>query len=421
MKRYSYWNWTISEETGLVSRILNAPIGDDSEVDKRLYDPTPFAPFEWSEQVVGLFYEDSSALEELGDWTQCDVFCVRLQPIISLRFKALLETVLGRHEVEFLPIQLIGETTRQLLGTYYVLHCLRAYDCMDHELIKRSPRVLLYRERIPPDARLFIAPDPVHNRLIVREDLADYILEAGIRGVEFDEVETDDELSEGEVVPLGLLFYATPEEQQRWLQQALAEGAYGMLMWQRWHTSGERIATRIAYLNTPRDVAKVPWELDAAEAQSTLKMSVYLSRPEWQDRFRLTAPEGELASGGLGEWLELGAMDATGQGWYGRLDVGWCSGRVLTQSGWWLPLGWQDVPVSEFAELYEWWERLGDRVLELALEAVSVRHRREEKELDAYVKVLAGAARWWLGGGALCASWGAKPVRLVGRGLRRLR
>jgi hypothetical protein len=53
-------------------------------------------------------------------------------------------------------------------------------------------------------------------------------------------------------------------------------------------------------------------------------------------------------------------MDATSQGWYGRLDVGWVSGGVLVRAGWWLPLGWQGVPVSEFGELYGWWEGLGD-------------------------------------------------------------
>ena len=115
-KRYTYWTWTISEETGLVSRIPHSPIGDDSAITKRLGDPTPFAPNEWSEQVVGLFREDS--LEDLDDWTQCDVFSIDLYPVISPRFKALLETTLGRHEVEFLPIQLVGKATQQPLGTY---------------------------------------------------------------------------------------------------------------------------------------------------------------------------------------------------------------------------------------------------------------------------------------------------------------
>jgi hypothetical protein len=111
-------------------------------------------------------------------------------------------------------------------------------------------------------------------------------------------------------------------------------------------------------------------------------------------------------------------MDATSQGWYGRLDVGWVSGGVLVRAGWWLPLGWQGVPVSEFGELYGWWEGLGDWVIGQALEDVSVRHRGEEKELDGYVKVLLGAARWYVGDSELrsvgvvgrCAWWGAGCV-----------
>ena len=114
-------------------------------------------------------------------------------------------------------------------------------------------------------------------------------------------------------------------------------------------------------------------------------------------------------------------MDATSQGWYGRLDVGWVSGGVLVRAEWWLPLGWQGVPVSEFGELYGWWEGLGDWVVGRALEDVSVRHRGEEKELDGYVKVLLGAARWYVGGGELRSHWGGGKVRLVGRGLRRVR
>jgi hypothetical protein len=135
----------------------------------------------------------------------------------------------------------------------------------------------------------------------------------------------------------------------------------------------------------------------------------------------LVTPEGELPSGGMGEWLELGALDATSQGWYGRLDVGWVSGGVLVRAGWWLPLGWQGVSVSEFGALYGWWEGLGDWVIGQALGDVSVRHRGEEKELDGYVKVLLGAARWYVGGGELRSCWGGGKVRLVGRGLRKVR
>jgi len=63
-------------------------------------------------------------------------------------------------------------------------------------------------------------------------------------------------------VPLELLFFASPGEQQQWLQQALAEGAYGMRVWQRWHIDSECIATRVAHLRTPEGTQKVLWALD---------------------------------------------------------------------------------------------------------------------------------------------------------------
>jgi len=411
-----YYTCTLSEDTGAIDKVEGTPFADEFRIEKRLYDPRPFALNEWTDNAVGL-YDDQ--IEDIPPNT--DTYTLFLYPVISPRFKALLETTLGRHEVEFLPVQLVGKTTQQPLGTYYLLHCLQAYDCIDHQRLNYSFQVRLFRDRIPHNARLFIAPDPVHAHLVFREDLVDYIRTAGITGIDFYPLETDAEAAEKETVPLGLLFFASPDEQQQWLQQALTEGAYGTLVWQRWHTGGDRIATQIAHLRTPNDTHKVPWELNSADAEATLKMSVYLSRFEWQERLEIAVPEGELRSGGFGEWLELGAMDATSQGWYGRLDVGWCSGGVLVRAGWWLPLGWQGVSVSEFEGLYRWWEGLGDWVIGRALGAVSVRHRGGERGLDGYVKVLLGAARWYVGGGELRSGWGGGRVRLVGRGLRRVR
>jgi hypothetical protein len=411
-----YYTYTITDDTGIVKSVEGVPFEDRFKLERRLFDPRPFALDEWTDNAVAL-YDDED--EDIPPNT--DTYTLLLYPVISPRFKALLETTLSPTEVEFLPVHLVGKTTQQPRGTYYLPHCLQAHDCIDHQRLKYSFQVRLFHDRIPPNARLFIAPDPVHNRLVFRDELVNYIRNAGIIGIDFYQLETDAETAEKETVPLGLLFFASPDEQQQWLQQALAEGAYGMLVWQRWHTGGDRIATQIAHLRTPDDTRKVPWELSPADAEATLKLSVYLSRPEWQERFRLVAPEGELSSGGMGEWLELGALDATSQGWYGRLDVGWVSGGVLVRAEWWLPLGWEGVPVSEFGELYGWWEGLGDWVVGRALGDVSVRHRGEEKELDGYVKVLLGAARWYVGGGELRSRWGGGKVRLVGRGLRRLR
>ncbi|MCL6534417.1 MAG: hypothetical protein K6U12_14220 [Armatimonadetes bacterium] len=416
MKQFTYWTDTLADDTGHIETVQNVPFANDFRLEERLWNPEPFAPSEWSQDAVALFDE---RLDEEVDWSQCDTFTLFLYPVISPRFKALLESALRPDEIEFLPLQLVGKETGGSLGTYYIPHCLKAYDCMDHDLIRRSPRVLLYRDRFPPDARLFIAPDETHNHLVFREDLADLILEAGITGIEFYQLETDEEAEETPQVPLGQLFFATPEEQQAWLAQALAEGAHGLYVWQLWEAGSPRIRTEVARLRAPADVAKIRWDLSEGEAEATLQMRVYLSRVEWSDRCRFVEQEGEVASGGLGEWLQLGAADATSQGWYGHLEVGYRAGLVLVRGGWWLPLGWQGVAVEAFAELYRWWEGLGSRWARLG--DVEVRHRGEEKELDEVVWVSEGAARWYVGGGELRSSWRGGKVRLVGRGLSRIR
>lgn len=419
MKRFTYWTNTLADDTGSIRTLQNIPFANEFRLEDRLWDPRPFAPSEWSEGATALFKEDLE--DEDYDWKLCDTFYIFSHFVISPRFKALLEIALRPDEIEFLPVQLVGKQTGIALGTYYIPHCLKAYDCMDHKLIKRSPRVLLYRHRFPPDARLFIAPDETHNHLVFREDLVDLILEAGITGIDFYQLETDDKGAEGsaEQVPLGQLFYATPAEQRAWLAQALAEGAHGLYVWQLWEEGSPRIRTQVARLRAPEDVEKVRWELSEAEAEATLQMQVYLSRVEWSDRCRFEEGEGELGSGGLGEWLHLGALDATSQGWYGRLEVGFQAGRVLVQGGWWLPLGWQGVAMESFEALYRWWEGLGSRWERMA--GVEVRHRGEDKELDGLVWVSEGAARWYVEGGELRSSWRGGRVRLVGRGLSRLR
>jgi hypothetical protein len=312
---------------GTVKSVEGVPFEDEFKLKRRLFDPRPFALDEWTDNAVAL-YDD----EEEDIPPNTDTYTLLLYPVISPRFKALLETTLSPTEVEFLPVHLVGKTTQQPRGAYYLPHCLQAHDCIDHQRLKYSFQVRLFHDRIPPNARLFIAPDPVHNRLVFRDELVNYIRNAGIIGIDFYQLETDAEAAEKETVPLGLLFFASPDEQHQWLQQALAEGAYATLVWQRWHTGGDRIATQIAHLRTPDDTRKVPWVLSAADAEATLTLSVYLSRPEWQDRLELTVPEGELESGGFGEWLELGRWTRPVRGGM----VGWMwagvSGDVLVRA-----------------------------------------------------------------------------------------
>ncbi len=414
-----YWSNTIAEDTGEIKYFNGVPFEDKFPLKKRLHDSRPFASHEWSSQAVAVF--DEEWLDDV-DWKTCDTFTFLLYPVISPRFKALLEHLLGADAIEFLPVRMCGLQTGLDLGVYYIPHLLQSYDCLDHERIRHHPTPLLHRSRIPSEARAFIAPDPVHTRLIFRDDVVDAIRRAHITGIDFYEVELDDAPFARNDVPLGMLLYTTVEEQQAWLRQALAQGAYGFVIWQRWDEEDSRLCTRVGQIRTEADVDKVPWQLSEAEAEATVKLAVYLSRAEWRERVRFAEVEGELESGGLGEWLNLHSADTVGTGWYGRWEVGYQVGTVLTEASWFLPLGWQYELLEAFEPLYRWWEQLGDWYEAQRVADVSVRSgRREDRELDEAVWVTEGAVRWYVGGGQLCREWGAKPLRLVGRGLRRYR
>lgn len=210
-----YWTDTITEDTGTIERFENIPFADKFELEKRLLDPHPFAPNEWHPNARA-YFDDTEPLPI--PWHQCDNFTFFLYPVVSPRLKTLLHALAGDEAIEFLPVQLQGIHSGVELGTYYIPHLLLHYDCLDHELIAKAPDVRLFRERFPAEAKVFLAPDPVHRRMIFRDDVVEALRRAGVRGLGFYEVEVVREGAVGEPsgVPLIQLFFATPDEQRQW-------------------------------------------------------------------------------------------------------------------------------------------------------------------------------------------------------------
>lgn len=196
----------------------------------------------------------------------------------------------------------------------------------------------------------------------------------------------------------------------------MEQGAIGLLQWFRVYPNDSR--TTLRWLERPEDLALVPLQLSPADAEATVQLSVYWMLPEWRDKMGLRVKAGEHA-GGLMAFVDLGALDAGGVGWYGRWDVGYAVGQVLVESCWALSLGWQYEPLEAFAELHRWWERAGDWYEAKWAKGVQVRGGRKEREVDEATFVSEGVVRWALGGGVLCRAYGGRALRLVGRGLRR--
>ncbi|GIV09926.1 MAG: hypothetical protein KatS3mg019_2017 [Fimbriimonadales bacterium] len=319
-----YWTRTLADDTGEIEKFEGIPFEDKSALKKRLYNPRPFAPKEWSSEATAVF--DEEWIEDVEDWSFCDTFTFYLYLVISPRFKALLEALVGSDEIEFLPVQMRGLQSGQELGVYYIPHFLKSYDCLDHKYIRRTTVARLFRARFPAEARLFIAPDPTHTRLVFRDDVVQAVrTRAKITGIDFYELELDTDAPRAQV-PLGMIFYATVSEQREWLEAVLGQGAYGFVFWQLWLPDEEQVRTRVYQVRGVSDVVKVPWELSEAEAEATLKLAVYLSCPQWRDRVRFAEVEGELASGGLGEFLELGSLDTVGQALVWSFGVGGAGG-----------------------------------------------------------------------------------------------
>lgn len=425
-----YFCPTLADDTGMAQHnFQNVPYANSAFFEDRLYDPRPFEDHEWSTEAMTLSDIDEYEIPP-------DTFMYELDIIISERFKQVLEQVLTPEEVEFLPIHLVGEKKPSVSDLYYIPHPLKAYEChyLD-KLIEQRDDLEMYfiqqwhrrlrLEVIPPEARFFIPKEaavdsPVTN-FIFREDLVDHILNSGITGIAFLEFMYGPYQPPKSEVPLATEFWASVEEQQAWLGEVLDAGNVGFGVWQ--FVEERRAGTRLFFLHTGSDLEKVPWRLTRHEAKATLRLSVYLLRPEWRNQVPWPAEEGEFA-GVLPSLLSLDQLNLMGQGWYGRFDIGVEAEGVLLPCGWYLPYGWRYVELSEFAELYRWWEHLAGRWAQRSATRSDVHlklRRSGSDEVDEKMGLTLGAARWWVAGGELRVRLWGRPVSLKGRGLRLLR
>ncbi|MFL5354794.1 imm11 family protein [Archangium sp.] len=115
--------------------------------------------------------------------------------IVSEKLKQLLEATAGAR-FEFLPVRLRNHKKKILPDAYYVANLLDLVTCVDRsrsdftvdELdkkeIRRFRRLVLDTSKIGPDSKIFrLGERP--RLLIVREDLARAITEAGCTGMRF--------------------------------------------------------------------------------------------------------------------------------------------------------------------------------------------------------------------------------------------
>lgn len=410
-----YYSVTLCDETGMVKLddFENVPeaLTDTSAIQLRLYDPRPLAPEEWSAHAVAYF---DDALDEEMDWRECDVFTLGLYPVISLRFRRVLEGLLTPEEIEFLPVRLIGKQTGLDLGVYYLPHALARYDCV------RSFWQYILPNCVPAEARIFIGWDSEEDMhfLLWREDIVEVVLSCGLVGIAFTEHSYYPDGSQpSSSLPMGLVFFALPEEQLEWLRWMVSGGSFGFVYSQYVDKASGRLDSRVAPVRTMEELDRVRWEFSESEYERLIQYKIYLSRWEWADRVDFPSVPMVLQGGGLSEFLRSSGCDAFGQGWYGLLEVGYRVGRSLRSAGWFLPYGWRDEPLEEFEPLYRWWESGWDWWDERFVSEVRVRHKRSSwSYLDNYMSVTVGACRWYKGGGVLLSM--DDPVRLEGKGLR---
>ncbi|QSQ20742.1 hypothetical protein JY651_36755 [Pyxidicoccus parkwayensis] len=113
----------------------------------------------------------------------------------SERLKVFLEEHSGAR-IEFLPIQLQNQKDRLVPEPYYLLNLLEVVECvdlekskfrrsaMDPEFIAWFNHLVLDEARIPPQAKLFRLKEKP-NLILVREDLAQTIIDADYNGMMF--------------------------------------------------------------------------------------------------------------------------------------------------------------------------------------------------------------------------------------------
>lgn len=182
----NFYRWTPQPEdegNACIAKILVPGLFVDSSLNVRtVYDPAPFAEWEWHPEAAAYWNEEYGPLTDLP-------FSDEHFALHSPRLKALMERLGLSAEIQYLPMQVRSLQSGALVGEYYFAHFLRRVRCFDWEQGDWGESPLVFRYEAMAPWRLFRIWEWPHC-LAVREDVKRAIEEAGITGCCFDPIET---------------------------------------------------------------------------------------------------------------------------------------------------------------------------------------------------------------------------------------
>ncbi len=118
--------------------------------------------------------------------------------VVSAPLRALLEPELGKSRVEFLPVRIRDHAGRAVEGAHFVLNPLDVLDAIDVEASNvdyndLDPTQLCMCEQLVlkplPDEVTMFRPHNWTRIILVREEIADKLKEAGLSGLAFTSAE----------------------------------------------------------------------------------------------------------------------------------------------------------------------------------------------------------------------------------------
>ena len=192
-----FYEWTsTSENNSIVWHLHIHNWRNDFELSWRLAEARPFGEGEWIQEAPAEWDEEGP----LTDMPFNPNF-----HLVSPRLKALLEGLGLGAEIQFLPVQVVGEKSGREVGVYYVVNFLRRIPCLDRERsiydvygpdwvrpeqwgqIAGVWKAVLRREAVG-EARVFRVEefDPI---VVIREEVKVAMEGAGITGCWFQELE----------------------------------------------------------------------------------------------------------------------------------------------------------------------------------------------------------------------------------------
>lgn len=107
---------------------------------------------------------------------------------------------LGVVDVEYLPVTILDHKHEPVAEPFFIVHPIRPVDCLDLEgaepvyssvlpgQINRVSRLRLHEDRVPGDKKIFRCQS-FYRAILVRRDLAEAIVRAGMTGMEWVELE----------------------------------------------------------------------------------------------------------------------------------------------------------------------------------------------------------------------------------------